>query len=123
MLELALIALQFITVRFVNPQGNFSFTTTYMEQTGVYIFLVIGFFAFAILCTYVMRNTHHQLFYKMITLFAAGGIVELIFYMSIEAAYQGVYLYSIFGKLIAVGLGAIIYEISLTKKVAKTLKH
>lgn len=118
LLELILVILQagYIQIHnWTSTTNKLSFTTDYMMHTGFYVFLILGFFTFTVLTYIVLRNSEHNLFNKILVLFIAGGIVELGFYLFIQAEYQGAFLYSILDKTIAAGLGYIIYLIAGTK--------
>ncbi len=110
--ELVLVVVQYIVLAFYhskNPESTFSFSTEYMMTRGFYIFLIPGFIMYATMVFLIMRNfTITSVTYLFVYLLAAA-IVEVAFYLSITASYQGVFLYSILDKVIGSALGVIGY--------------
>lgn len=124
--ELILILLQFAYVGVFNSLdtgATLSFDETYMKGVGFYIFQYIGLFAFIVLANYIFKRSSKSVFTNGLTLFIAGGIVELAFYLIIEARYQGPFLYSILSKAIAIAIGGLINWISQSKYEVNNIHH
>lgn len=110
--ELALLSAQYLLL-IINHLGNvetpISFTTEYMMSSGFYIFLIPGFILFATVVFFIMRNyTIPSVAYLLVFLLVAA-VIEVIFYLSITANYQGAFVYSILDKVLGTGLGVIGY--------------
>jgi len=110
--ELVLVGVQYMLLAIYhskNPESAFSFSTEYMMSRGFYIFLIPGFILYATMVFLIMRNfTITSVTYLLVYLLAAA-VVEVAFYLSITASYQGVFLYSILDKVIGSALGVIGY--------------
>jgi len=110
--ELVLVGVQYMLLAIYhskNPESAFSFSTEYMMSRGFYIFLIPGFIMYATMVFLIMRNfTITSATYLFVYLLAAA-VVEVAFYLSITASYQGVFLYSILDKVIGSALGVIGY--------------
>ena len=113
--EMVLIVFQFlylkIYINYINPGADFAFTEEYMKGAGFYIFLIVGFFVITMLSFLIFRKSQKQLLDKALIIFITGAFVELLFYNVIPANYEGVFLYSILDKFIAVFFGAIVYYV------------
>jgi len=110
--ELFLVALQLLYLNVyaaMNPEANVVFNADYMMSAGFYIFQIIGFFVYAI--TVYMLNSRYRIpsLKVILTYLITGGIIELTFYLIIQAEYQGVFLYSILDKFVAAVFGSIVY--------------
>lgn len=110
--ELFLIALQFVYLRVyaaMNPETAMAFNADYMMTSGFYIFQIIGFFVYAV-TVYLLNARYRIPSLKVILVYLiTGGIMELSFYLIIQAEYQGAFLYSILDKFVAAVFGAIVY--------------
>jgi hypothetical protein len=110
--ELFLVVVQYILLAMYhrnNPGSSFTFSTEYMMSRGFYIFLIPGLIVYATVVFMIMRNyTLSSVAYLFAFLLAAAA-VEVTFYLSISADYQGAFLYSILDKVIGSALGAIGY--------------
>ncbi len=110
--ELVLIAVQYVLLAIYNtknPGTPFSFTTEYMMSRGFYVFLIPGFIMYATAVFLILnRYTISSVVYLFAFLLAAAA-VEVTFYLSIAANYQGAFLYSILDKVVGAALGAIGY--------------
>lgn len=110
--EFALLFIQYLILminHLWNPGTPFSFTTEYMMSRGFYIFLIPGFILFATIVFFIMRNyTIPSVAYLFVFLLVAA-VIEVSFYLSISANYQGAFVYSILDKVIGTGLGVIGY--------------
>jgi len=85
------------------------FNADYMMTRGFYIFQIIGFFAYAVM-VYMLINRYRISSLKVIWVFlVAGAIMELSFYLIIQADYQGAFLFSILDKSVAATFGGIVY--------------
>lgn len=110
--EVALIAIQYVLLVIYhskNPGTEFSFTSEYMMSRGFYVFLIPGFILYATVVFLLMRNyTIGSVAFLFVFLLAAAA-VEVAFYLSIAATYQGAFVYSILEKAVGAALGAIGY--------------
>ena len=113
--ELILIIVQFaylgIYVNFINTEAAFVFDTEYMQNFGFFIFQILGFFMYIVLAFVVLKRSRTQILNKMLILFITGGVIELLFYLLMQADYQGAFLFSILDKVVAISFGAIIYYV------------
>jgi len=110
--ELLLVVVQYILLAIYhskNPESTFSFNTEYMMSRGFYIFLIPGFIVYATMVYLIMRNYTIASVGYLFALLLAAAAVEVTFYLSIAASYQGAFLYSILDKVIGSALGAIGY--------------
>lgn len=111
--ELMLIFVQFGYLKFNSAAGtSIIFSTEYMQNTGFYIFQIIGFFVYALLVYMLLNKFHISSFYKILFFIIAGGIIELSFYLFIPAEYESAYLFSILDKFIAAVFAAVVYNYS-----------
>ncbi len=111
--ELILIAIQFIAVRIYSGNAateSVAFTSAYIKSTGFYLFLVGGFFLYVILTFGLLRNIREYIVRKLFVLLITGAVIELAFYLSIQATYEGAFLYSILDKAIAIAMGLILFN-------------
>lgn len=112
LLELVLILVQFIYVELfvaTSPAEEVAFTEQYMRQTGFIIFQVIGFFVYVLATYLLLQRLLHNKIGKIIVFLVAGALLELVFYLFMQASYSGAFLYSILDKLVAAAFGALIY--------------
>lgn len=113
--ELTLVIIQFaylvVHINFIDIEADLAFTAEYMKHAGFYIFQILGFFVFIILAFVVLKRSRIQILNKMLILFVTGGVIELLFYLLMQADYQGAFLYSILDKVVAIIFGAIIYYV------------
>jgi hypothetical protein len=119
--ELILVVVQYILLAIYhskNPESAFSFSTEYMMSRGFYIFLIPGFIMYATMMFLIMRNfTITSVAYLFVFLLSAAA-VEVTFYLSIAANYQGAFLYSILDKVIGSALGVIgYYSVGIPEEV------
>ncbi len=117
--ELILIAIQFIAVRIYSGNTDAEsavFTSAYMKSTGFYVFLVGGFFLYVVLTFGLLRNIREYIVRKLFVLLITGAVVEVAFYLSIQATYEGAFLYSIFDKAIAIAMGLILFNFASDEK-------
>lgn len=110
--ELVLVMVQYLLLTIYqgkNPTSAFSFSTEYMMSTGFYIFLIPGFILYATVVFLIMSKfTMASPVYLLVFLLTAAAI-EVGFYLSIPANYQGAFVYSILDKVIGSALGVIGY--------------
>jgi hypothetical protein len=119
--EVFLIALQYVYLAIstsVNPEVPAVFNTEYMMTRGFYVFQIIGFFVYVVSVylinmRYAVKGLNFLLAYVI-----TGGIMELLFYVAIQADYQGAFLYSILDKFVAAVFGAIVYFYTTGKESA-----
>ncbi|WP_299700426.1 hypothetical protein [uncultured Pontibacter sp.] len=110
-IELILVAIQFLYVRISGEVDDTSkFTNEYMRNTGFLIFQVIGFFVYVFATYFLTKRIQQNLISKLILFLLAGAIVELAFYLFMQADYAGAFLYSILDKFVAGFFGWIIYK-------------
>jgi hypothetical protein len=110
--ELVLVVVQYILLAIYhskNPETAFSFSTEYMMSRGFYIFLIPGFIMYATMVFLIMRNFTITSVSYLFAFLLAAAVVEVAFYLSIAASYQGAFLYSILDKVIGSALGVIGY--------------
>jgi hypothetical protein len=99
----------------LNPDKEMAFNSEYIRYRGFYIFQIIGFFLYTAIVFILIRKFQVKSIQKIFALILAGGVVELSFYMAVQADYEGVYFYSILDKFIAAAFGAIVYYYSTVK--------
>lgn len=112
LLELVLVSVQFIYVEFfvaTAPGEELAFTAKYMRQTGFLIFQVIGFFVYVLVAYLLLRRLVHNKLSKILAFVVAGAVVELAFYLFMQAAFSGALLYSILDKFVAAAFGALLF--------------
>lgn len=116
--EFILIAVQFIYLKFYisNSDPEFAFTTEYMKSRGFYIFQIVGFFLYTTIVYFIIGKLYEKVFNKLLLLVAAGGIIELTFYIVMQAGYEGAFLYSILDKIIAAAFGTILFNYTTDRK-------
>lgn len=110
--ELALIAVQFIFLTinsYLNPGSSISFSSKYMLSQGFFIFLITGIILYGIIVYQIVRRYSISSLAYMLVFLVAGGLIELAFYLSIQAAFQGAFFYSILDKVIGAFMGALVY--------------
>ncbi|MBI1769207.1 MAG: hypothetical protein HYR67_12625 [Bacteroidetes bacterium] len=121
-IELILVFVQYLLLTIYhskNPASAFSFSTEYMMSSGFYIFLIPGFILYATVVFLIMNKfTMASPAYLFVFLLTAAAI-ELTFYLSITANYQGAFVYSILDKVIGTALGVIGYYAMGEPEVAK----
>jgi hypothetical protein len=113
--ELTLILFQFLTMKIYllnKPDALFSFTSEYMRSTGFYVFLIGGFILYLFVGSYVVSRISEGIIKKLIGLIVVAGVMEMTFYLSISAAYEGVFWYSIFSKVFATAFGVILFNVA-----------
>lgn len=110
LVELVLVSMQFIYLEVSLPDVEVAFTEVYMRETGFILFQVIGFFIFVLATYFLLRRLTHNKISKTLGFLAAAAMVELAFYLFMQADYQGAFLYSILDKLVAAVFGLIIYN-------------
>ena len=111
-LELVLVFIQYLLLVIYhrnNPGTAFSFSSEYMMSRGFYFFLVAGFIIYATVVFLLMQKYAISSFAYLFVFLLSTAAVEVTFYLSIAADYQGVFLYSILDKVIGTGLGVIGY--------------
>jgi hypothetical protein len=112
--ELILVFAQYLFLAFnrlMDENMSMTFSTNYMMTRGVYVFLALGIIVYAMFVLYFLRHYKIQSFAYLLVYVIAGAAIEITFYLSISATYQGVYLYSILDKVVGVAMGAIGYFI------------
>lgn len=110
--EMILIVAQLLYMNFYvkhTPGVEFIFTTEYMMSQGFYIFQIVGFFMYTTTIYFLFKAYHISTLGKIISYIITGGIVELLFYLIIQAGYEGAFLYSILDKFVAAAFGTIFY--------------
>jgi hypothetical protein len=110
--ELVLFIVQYVLAIVYSAKNlatTFSFSTEYMMSTGFYIFLIPGFIIYATVVFLIMNKftmaSPAYLFFFLLT----AAAMEVGFYLTIAANYQGAFVYSILDKVIGSGLGVIGY--------------
>lgn len=110
--ELILILAQYAFLAFnrlMHEDMSMNFSTEYMMTRGFFVFQVLGIIAYAMFVFYFMRNYTFKSLAFLLAYLLAGAAIEITFYLSISAAYQGAFVYSILDKALGIGLGAIGY--------------
>lgn len=111
-LELFLVIIQYLLLAVFqrnHPGTDFSFNTGYMMSRGFYIFLVPGFIVCATVVYLLLQKYVMSSFSYLFILLLTSAVIEVAFYLSISADYQGAFLFSILDKVIGAGLGVIGY--------------
>ncbi len=120
--ELVLVVIQYILLAIYhskNPESSFSFSTDYMMSRGFYFFLIPGFIMYATMVFMIMRNYTIASAAYLLAFLLAAAAVEVIFYLTISANYQGAFLYSVLDKVIGAALGIIgYYSVGRTEEVS-----
>lgn len=110
--ELGLIAIQYVLLGFyniMNPGTSFSFSSEYMMSRGFYFFLIPGFIMFATAVFFILRKYAIPPVAVLFGFLLSAAVIEVIFYLTIAATYQGVFVYSILDKIVGTALGVIGY--------------
>lgn len=110
--ELILVAAQYLLLAFnkvMNQSMSMTFSTEYMITRGFFVFMILGIIMYATFTHYFFRNYSISSLAFLVVYLAAGAAVEITFYLSITATFQGAFLYSIFEKGLGVAMGAIWY--------------
>lgn len=110
--ELILVLAQFLFLAFnriMSENMSLSFSTDYMMTRGFYVFQVLGIIAYAMFVFYFLRNYTLQTLGLLLVYVVAGAAIEISFYLTISANYQGAFVYSILDKALGVALGVIGY--------------
>lgn len=117
--ELFLVLIQFIYLKISaanNPEAPATFTSEYMMTRGFYVFQIIGFFVYIISVYLINMKYQVKALNFLLAYVVTGGIMELLFYLVIQADYQGAFLYSILDKFVAAVFGAILYYYTTGKE-------
>ena len=114
--EVGLLVIQFLYMRIFHPDVEWVATDAYMQNAGFFIFQILGFFIFILLARFIFQNSGNYLFRNAVLLFLSGVIVEVGFYLAIQAEYQGAFLYSVMDKIVAIAFGLIIVTVAEKKK-------
>jgi hypothetical protein len=117
--ELVLITIQLINLGLYvrnHPGTKAEFSTEYIMNSGFFIYQVLGFFLYVTLVYVLAGRITSRLIQKLIVFVLAGGAAELLFYLTIQADYQGAFLYSIFDKLIATAFGLIVFNYTTNQR-------
>ena len=110
--ELILVAAQYLFLAFnkvMNQEMSMTFSTEYMMTRGFYVFMILGIIVYATFTHYFLRNYSISSLAFLVVYLVAGAAVEIAFYLSISATFQGAFIYSIFEKGLGVAMGAIWY--------------
>jgi hypothetical protein len=121
LVEGMVVAIQFIYLNIFesnNPDVASGFTTDYMKARGFFIFQVLGFFIYATAVFLLLKKLQGNYLFKILTFLIAGALVELSFYLLIQANYEGLFLYSILDKVVGAALGAIFYYYTHANKIS-----
>jgi hypothetical protein len=119
--ELMVVAIQFLYISIYesnNPAAASGFTTDYMKTRGFVIFQVLGFFIYTTAVFILLKKLKGNYLRKILTFLVAGALVELTFYLVVQAHYEGAFLYSILDKFVGAALGAIFYYYTHSKKLS-----
>ena len=119
--ELFLVLVQYILLavyRTNDPNIPFAFTNEYMMSRGFYIFLIPGFILYATVVFVIMQKFTIASPAYLLALLMAAAVIEIAFYLSIEADYKGPFVFSVLDKVIGAALGVIgYYAISKSKEL------
>lgn len=110
--ELVLVLAQFVFLAFrklMNQDMTITFSTEYMMSSGFFVFQILGIVVYAFVAYQIIHRYTISSLAFMLVFLVAGGAVELTFYLSIPATYQGAFLYSILDKTLGVAMGMIGY--------------
>jgi hypothetical protein len=110
--ELFLIVAQYVFLAInssMNPEISMAFTTEYMMTRGFFVFQILGIIVYAVIVYQIVRKYTITSLAFMLVFLVAGALVELTFYVSIQATFQGAFFYSMLDKTIGAVLGAIVY--------------
>lgn len=116
--ELMLIVIQVVYLKIYtirNEGAEFAFTSEYMQTNGFYIFQIVGFFLYTVVVYSIAGKISTEVLKKLLTMVVAGGIIEVSFYLIMQANYQGAFLYSVLDKVIAAVFGFILFNYTTSK--------
>ncbi len=120
--ELVLVIAQYLLLTIyhsINPTSAFSFSTDYMMSTGFYIFLIPGFILYATVVFLMFSKFNITSPAYLFAFILTAAVIEVTFYLTIAASYQGAFVYSILDKVIGTALGVIGYFAMAEPQVAK----
>ena len=120
--ELVLVIAQYLLLiiyHSLNPTSVFSFSSDYMMSTGFYIFLIPGFILYATVAFLIFNKLEFYSPSYLLAFILTAAVIEITFYLSIAASYQGAFVYSILDKVIGTALGVIGYFAMNEPEVAK----
>ena len=115
--ELLLLAVQYIYINISASEAGTGarFTSEYMRNSGFYIFQVAGFFLYTVVVYLLNKSIRGNLMYKLLAFLVGGALVEMSFYLTIQASYQGVFVYSLLDKAMAAVFASIVFYYSTDK--------
>jgi hypothetical protein len=116
LVEVGLLIIQYLYMRVFHPEVNWIATDAYMQNAGFFVFQIVGFFIFILLARFVFQNSGENVFRNAVLLFLSGVVVEVGFYLAVQAQYQGAFLYSVMDKIIAIAFALIIVFVVEKKK-------
>ena len=108
--ELFLVLVQYVLLalyRTNDPDIPFAFTNEYMMSRGFYIFLIPGFILYATVVFVIMQKYTIASPAYLLAFLLAAAVIEVGFYLTIEADYKGPFVYSVLDKVIGAALGVI----------------
>ena len=108
LIEVGLILIQYLYMRVFHPEIDWIATDAFMQNAGFYIFQIVGFFIFILLARFIFQNSGDKILRNAVLLFLSGVVVEVGFYLAVQAQYQGAFLYSVMDKIVAIAFGLII---------------
>lgn len=112
-LGVALILLQLVNLMVyfqTTPGAEMAFTSAYMKSGGFYVFQVLGYFLYATVIYISIKKIRSNMVNKVLILIGSGVLLELSFYLIMQANFEGAFLYSILDKLVAAAFALILYS-------------
>lgn len=112
-LGVTMVLLQFVYLMVyvqTNPGTELMFTSAYMKSTGFFVFQILGYFVYATVIYIAIRKVRSRMVKKVLILIGSGVLLELSFYLIMQASFEGAFLYSILDKLVAAAFALILYS-------------
>lgn len=112
-LGVTLVLLQLINLMVyvqTTPGTEMAFTSAYMKSSGFYVFQILGYFLYAAIIYISIKKITSKMFNKVFILIGSGVLLELSFYLIMQASFEGAFLYSILDKIVAAAFALILYS-------------
>lgn len=122
-LGVTLILLQLVNLMVyvqTTPGAEIVFSSAYMKSGGFYVFQILGYFLYATVIYISLKKIRSKMFKKVLILIGSGILLELSFYLIMQASFEGAFLYSILDKVVAAAFALILYN--YTTPEVKTLE-
>lgn len=92
------------------PGTEMAFTSVYMKTGGFHVFQVLGYFLYATVIYISLKKIRSKMLNKVLILIGSGVLLELSFYLIMQANFEGAFLYSILDKIVAAAFALILYS-------------